>query len=202
MPPLYDESPRQGSYLRGHEFFRLVSALIVVAAFGGALGFASPVFAWDIHQSPHLEHTTWLFGAKFIQYNAWEPGEGEEQNENVTGFGAGLLVERTVIEGWLEIELFAGGIATDGPTIVPIDVIFKKSFEFGRFNPYLGLGPSISIDVEDGHAEAHAGGAFALGTYIWITDHVGIDFDLEYAIVAKNGTAQELLVAMGPVMRF
>ena len=62
---------------------------------GSVFCFVSSVFAQEgFHKSPHLEHTTWLIGAKFIQYNAWEPGTEEEPNEVITGSGGGLLIER------------------------------------------------------------------------------------------------------------
>lgn len=96
----------------------------------------------------------------------------------------------------------ASGAIAEGNTIVPIDVLFKKSFELGSFNPYVGVGPSVSIDIEDGEAETSAGCAFAAGTYFWLSDHVGIDFDVEYSLVSKNGTAQDLVIAVGPVLRF
>jgi hypothetical protein len=161
-----------------------------------------PARAETIHASPHLEHTTWILGAKLVQFNAWNPGDGESPNQTVTGVGGGLLIERTVVEGWLEVELSASGVVTGEGVAVPIDVLLKKSFEFGRLNPYLGLGPSISIDIVDGEAEVSPGCAFAVGSYIWITDHVGMDIDLDYALVSNHGVAQELTVSLGPVVRF
>jgi len=86
--------------------------------------------------------------------------------------------------------------------VVPVDVLFKKSLELGRFNPHVAIGPSISIDVVDGAAETSVGCAFALGSYIWLSDHVGIDVDLDCALVSKDGVAQELAVSLGPVFRF
>ncbi len=120
----------------------------------------------------------------------------------MNGVGGGILVERTVIEGWLEIEFAASGIATDEGTIVPLDILFKKSFELGQFNPYVAIGPSVSVDIVDGEASASAGCAFAAGTYYWFSDHVGIDLDLDYALVSNHGTAQELAISLGPVIRF
>lgn len=183
---------RQGRPLRA-----VLLALLGLLAAGGAAARAE-----TIHASPHLEHTDWILGAKVVQFNAWNPGHDEEPNQTVTGVGGGLIVERTLIEGWLEIELSASGVATGEGVAVPIDVLFKKSFEFGSLNPYFGLGPSISIDVADGEAQASAGCAFAVGTYIWFSDHVGVDVDLDYAVVSNHGAAQELALSVGPVLRF
>lgn len=173
------------------------SALFALLTLGGvAFG------AESIHASPHLEHTSWLLGAKLVHFNAWNPGHGDEPNETAGGFGGGVMVERTVIEGWLEVELSVAAVSTDEGTAVPIDVLFKKSFELGRFNPYVGVGPSISIDIADGEAHAAAGGAIAAGTYVWFSDHVGLDVDIDYALVSNHGVAQELAFSLGPVIRF
>lgn len=175
---------------------------VLVAVLGIIVAGTTPARGETIHASPHLEHTTWILGAKLVQFNAWNPGDGESPNETVTGVGGGLLVERTLVEGWLEIELSASGVATGDGVVVPIDVLFKKSFELGRLNPYFGIGPSISIDIVDGEAEASAGCAFAVGSYIWVSEHVGIDVDLDYALVSNHGAAQELALSVGPVLRF
>lgn|GEM_PF-1302233 len=176
----------------------LCAALVLVLAAAGA----APARAETVHASPHLEHTTWIVGARLVQFNAWNPGDGESPSETVNGVGGGLFIERTILDGWLELELSAAGVATGDGTVVPVDVLFKKSFEFGRVNPYVAIGPTISIDVVGGEAETSAGCAFALGSYVWLSEHVGVDVDIDYALVSKHRTGQELTVSLGPVLRF
>lgn len=201
ISPILDSSntARAPRRARPGKFGSLLGLIGLIGLMGPG---ASSARAETIHASPHLDHTTWIVGAKIVQFNAWNPGDGESPNETVNAIGGGLLIERTLLEGWLEIELSVAGVDTDEGTAVPIDLLLKKSFEFGRINPYVGIGPSISVDIVDGEAETSAGCAFAIGTYIWMSDHVGIDVDVDYALVSNRGAAQELTLSLGPVLRF
>lgn len=173
----------------------------------GALLFSPPP-AWaqadfSIFNSPHLDHTSLITGVGYAHYNAWTSSSDEEPAATHTAPGVRGFFEINVIEHVLEIEASAAGFWDDHAQYVTMELLAKKSFEFERFNPYLGVGPSLSIDILEEGAETLAGATFAAGTYFWLTDHVGLDLDVAYTLVSRGaGTGQELVVSVGPAARF
>ncbi len=160
--------------------------------------------ARSVHHSPHLEHTTFISGVGAALYTAWNPGRAEDPSQTVTAPGVRGFVELSLIEDVAELEVSAAGFWEGADSrFVVADLLLKKSFEFGRFNPYVGVGPSLSIDLVNGESETSVGASLAIGCYHWITDHFGLDLDVTYGLISRGGgTGQELTVSLGPVVRF
>jgi hypothetical protein len=58
--------------------------------------------------------------------------------------GGTFAFEVTPIEHWLELEFGVSAIRADGVTEVPIDVLFKKPWQFsGQVEVMVGIGPEL-----------------------------------------------------------
>ena len=183
--------------IRGAGWVVVVAALLLPTAAARAESEAS------IFRSPHLDHTSLISGVGFAHYNAWNPGFDEEPAEHVGAPGVRGFLEINAIEHILEIELSAAGFWDGGKRFVTLDLLAKKSFEFERFNPYIGIGPSLSIDILEEETTTAVGATLGVGCYHWFTDHVGIDVDVAYSLISRGpSTGQELVIAVGPVVRF
>lgn len=149
-----------------------------------------------MHRSPHEEGTAWIAGAKALVLT-----EFEAEGESATGFGFGVSCERNVVHGWLEIEAVLSAAHVEETWLLPIDLLFKKPFHFGHVQPYIGVGPAMTLNAD--HLDEPAfGAAFALGAYLWFGDHAGLDVELSYSIVSEAAIIQEFIVAVGPAVRF
>jgi hypothetical protein len=191
--------PRVGTFMRVHRARpsrATAIALGLLAASASSRGEAAEESAASLHSSPHTEHSTWLVGAKGVQLNIFPEG-----GESASGAGAGVFVERSLVPGWVEVELSVSLVAIESEAVLPVDILFKKPFHFGAFCPYVALGPTVSIVLEEG-TRVFAGGAAVAGFYWWWTDHVGLDVEVDYAILSEEGLQQELTFAAGPTLRF
>ena len=170
------------------------------------LGFTSDAFGNEhdshdehkMHSSHHEEEMNWVFGVKGVQLNTFS-----NHGENASGAGVGVLIERSVIPRWLEIELSTSTVFIDDHTIIPMDLLLKKPFHFTEnFSPYLAVGPTIAFNVTKKKTEIGIGAAFIVGTYIWFSQYIGLDVEVDYAILEENGLVHELTFAAGPLLRF
>lgn len=181
--------------------------LLLILAFGASTAAGSDGEATvaelpsdSTHGSPHTEHSTWLLGAKAVQLSLF-PASGD----TFFGAGAGIFAERTVIPGWLEAEVSVSvvRVAEEDAWVIPIDLLLKKPFELGAFCPYGAIGPTLSVvnRAEQG-TRAFLGVAVVAGFYLWFGRAIGLDVEIDYAVVAENGVQHELTVAGGPTLRF
>ncbi len=174
----------------------LVSAAAVIACVTDCNAHAESSGA-SVHRSPHTEHSAWLVGLKGVYVRAFNSHE-----RALDGGGVAVFAETTIIPGWLETELNVAVVDfEEGAAVVPDDLLFKKPFHIGSFCPYVGVGPSMTIVLEAG-GEVLFGFVAAVGAYVWLHDHVGIDVELDYGLVAEDGVEHELTVAAGPTLRF
>ena len=151
-----------------------------------------------MHRSPHTVESEWVLGAKAVQLSEF-PDEGEA----LFGGGIGVFVERTVLDGWMEVELSGSLVRVDGEEwVIPLDLLLKKPFHFGLFCPYIAVGPTVAFVRAEDETEAFFGAAAVLGAYIWFSESVGVDIEVDYAILAENGVQHELTFAAGPTLRF
>ena len=173
-----------------------MTALLLTAA--PDVGDAAESDSASTHKSPHTEETSWLIGIKGVQLSAFP-----EDGEALFGAGFGAFVERSLIPGWVEVELSASVVRIEAEEawIVPIDLLLKKPFHFGDFCPYIAVGPTV-VYVGGEERAWFAGGAAVVGAYLWLNEAWGIDFEVDYAIVDENGIQHELTVAAGPTLRF
>lgn len=163
----------------------------------------------QMHDAEHAEHDVgcqlhWhnLFGVKAIVVAAVphdEPSEVEGQG------GFGLLYERTLIRGWLELEVSANALfLADGRGAhLPVDVLLKKPFHFGHIvDPYVGIGAAVTVAL--GEEQFVAPGVIGtLGAYFWVHPRFGVLGEVDYAAVAEPERWQhEIEVSSGAVFRF
>jgi len=110
----------------------------------------------------------------------WERGEAGHP-------GATVAFEVTPIEHWLELEVGATALATEGAMEVPIDVLFKKPWQPSpTFEVMVGAGPEIV------HASGPDGGTFwgveaVLDLMFWPRRNIGWYVEPGYEITWKDG---------------
>ena len=146
-----------------------------------------------------------LAGVK-LGYWSMIPGGAEAQPRYVPGIQVGLFYERTLIHSWLELEVSAPlglAFAKGVEVFLPLDIHLKKPFHpTPRLSPYVAAGPTFDFKLHP-EVKLFFGGSLAVGLYVWISPRVGIDTEVDYNFVAEDhGITHELLVAVGPVVRF
>jgi len=150
-----------------------------------------------VHRSPHLEETKQLVGVKGIFASGFKDGESE------LGGGLGLFYERTLIEGWLELEINPSVLWVEAEPVFALDVLAKKSFfAHESANPYVGFGPAVVVAFGEEETKARFGLSTAVGSYFWPWKRFGFDFDVVYTALLTGGVIHELTVQFGPVARF
>ncbi|MEM7157477.1 MAG: hypothetical protein AAF799_31820 [Myxococcota bacterium] len=170
---------------------------------------AEPRSEPELHDVAHAEHDVgcplhWhnLVGLKAIGVVAVEHGEPS----HVEGQGGvGLFYERTLVRGWLELELSANVLITDErrSAHVPLDVLFKKPFHVSHvFDPYVGAGAAFTFGV--GEDDFFAVGALGTaGSYLWLHPRVGVLAEVDYtALPEPHGWQHEIELSTGPLFRF
>ncbi|MEO1174392.1 MAG: hypothetical protein AAFX94_20415, partial [Myxococcota bacterium] len=131
-----------------------------------------------MHLSPHTEHTSVIAGLKLTQITS---GLGEDEIE--AGIGGIAFAETSIIEGWLEAEISAGTLILSDETVYPFEVLAKKPFHFGDFCPYIAVGPTFDVVRHDSENSTLFGISSALGAYLWLGQHVGVDVEVLYSAV-------------------
>lgn len=155
------------------------------------------------HGAHHADHPN-LVGMRVGHLSVFE-GEGRELIY-LPGLLVGVSYERVIFHDWLEVELSVP-VATFGDEepllVMPIDLHFKLPFHPApHVSPYVALGPAVDVKLRP-ERDVFFGGAVAVGTYLWSSDQVGVDFEVDYNVVQEGETiVHELLFAMGPVARF
>lgn len=148
----------------------------------------------------HAAHPN-LMGSKFGYISLFSPAEGQYEHMSL-GY-AGLFYERSVIHGWLEIELTVAAAAGAEELAMPVDLYLKKPFHPSpRVTPYVGAGPHLDVVL---HPERTVlgGACVTVGSYIWFSMRWGIDIDLDYAVAANREVIiHDVLLAIGPTARF
>jgi hypothetical protein len=138
-----------------------------------------------------------LVGLKFIGLAGFIEGE------TLSAIGFGAVLEHTLIERWLEIELSTNlFVGPEGP-VVPVDVFLKKPFHLGRIvDPFIGFGPVFALVWSDAPYVA-PGVGITSGSNFWFRDRLGVVLEVDYVVSIERRTViQELEVAFGPLYRF
>ena len=164
--------------------------------------------AQEMHRSPHIEETKQLVGLKGAFVSAFNDGK------SAVGGGFTLFYERSLIEGWLEIELASAVVFIEGERVVGFDLFFKKPFHVNHVvNPYVGVGPNVTIIIgrEEGlegegevrETRTRAGIVSTAGSYFWLRGgRFGFDVALVYLLLFNDGLSHEFTVEAGPAFRF
>ncbi len=129
----------------------------------------------------------------------------DEPNDVQGQPGIGLFYERTLVRGWLELELSFNALllTAERGAHLPVDVVFKKPFHVGhRIDPYVGVGAAATFGV--GEERFVAPGIVATaGLYVWARNRVGIMAEFDYAASYEPTTwVHEFELTTGPVFRF
>ena len=153
----------------------------------------------------HHEEYPNLVGFRAGYLGASEPEEGGERLFRSFIF-LGLSYERTLIHEWLEAEISVPVAISFGRELhvaMPFDLHLKIPFHPApEWSPYLAVGPSMDLLLKP-ETLALFGVSFAAGTYVWFSDQVGLDIELDYNLIVDEGElVHEFLVASGPVLRF
>jgi hypothetical protein len=104
--------------------------------------------------------------------------------------GANLMVEWDAIEDWLEFEVGASVLATNGGVEVPVDLLLKKPFKLARWAEFMiGVGPEL-VQVTGTNKGTHFGGEVALDFMFWPWGrHVGLWVEPEYDLIFHDGAS-------------
>lgn len=166
---------------------------------------AKPLECPPDHPGRHHAYHPWLFGTKAGPLTVVAPETADRERETFVAGVAGVFLERTLIHSWLEIEVsvpIAVGSGEKAPLFVPLDLHLKKPFHPSpRASPYVAVGPTMDILIRP-ERRVFAGVSLAAGTYVWFSERIGMDLEVDYNVVVEGGApVHELLFALGPVVR-
>jgi len=177
---------------------RAARCLWLVAA-STALALApAPASAQTMHRSPHMEETANIVGLKGGVVNSFNK-EG-----HAVGGGFSLFYERNMIPGWLEIEAASSAAWIENETVIELDVFAKKPFHANEVvNPYLGLGPNVSIIIAPQETRTRFGIHATAGSYFWFGgDAWALDVEVLYLMLFGDNLTHDFTVEVGPAFRF
>ena len=112
----------------------------------------------------------------------WEPDEGAVHK------GATFAFEITPIERWLELEIGATSVASDGGVEMPFDVLFKKPWRLSpQFEFMAGIGPEL-VHQSGPNRRTFWGIEAIVDFMFWPTKNVGWYVEPGYDITFQKGT--------------
>ena len=160
--------------------WKTITARICVIAL-----FALQVCARALAQVPQSEHATADETDHAVVYELglagdWSQAEGWHP-------GGTVAFEVTPIEHWLELEIGFTAIRANTGTEMPVDVLFKKPWQFSRsFEFMVGVGPEIV------HATGRDSGTFwglesVLDFMFWPKRNVGWYVEPGYEVTFRDG---------------
>jgi hypothetical protein len=161
---------------------------------------AEPAFEERDHVSEHPEaaHHRFVMGANALMLGAIAHGHA------VGEYGPGGFLEVVVIRNWLEVEVGAHYLRTTSKiSEIPIDLILKKPFHpLPWLNPYVGVGPTVIPTFASHERTVHFGVVTQVGSYFWLTPHLGFSAEMDYNLVSDHGLTQEVAGSSGVVVGF
>jgi len=145
-----------------------------------------------------MEETANIVGLKTGIVNSFNK-EG-----HAVGGGLNAFYERHVIPGWLEIEAGISALWLDDETVVEFDLFAKKPFHVNEVvNPYVGLGPNVSIIMGPEETRTRFGIHATAGSYFWFGGNAwGLDVEVLYLLLFNTHLTHDLTVEVGPAFRF
>ncbi len=151
-----------------------------------------------MHRSPHMEETSNIVGLKAGIVSVFD------KERRAVGGGFSPFYERNVVPGWLEIEAAIAVSWFENETVVGFDLFAKKPFHVNEVvNPYVGLGPNLSIIIAPEETRTRFGILATAGSYFWFGgDAWGLDVEVVYLLLFDNNLTHELAVEVGPTFRF
>jgi hypothetical protein len=115
--------------------------------------------------------------------------------------GATFAFEVTPIEHWLELEFGVSAVRADGVTEVPVDVLFKKPWNFSpQFEFMIGVGPEL-IHATGLRPQTYWGLSSVLDFMFWPKKDVGWYLEPGYEATFHDGAAHRgLAMAAGLII--
>ncbi len=117
--------------------------------------------------------------------------------------GTGLVFEHGFTSLPVEIEVSWASLHGDhGDSVVPIDLLVKLPIHLSsQLDLFVGLGPALQF--RPGAERPMAGGAIASGGgWLWVSEHIGLLVELDYAVVTGEQPTHEVEGALGVAVRF
>jgi hypothetical protein len=151
-----------------------------------------------MHRSPHMEDSANIVGLKAGIVNSFN------RERHAVGGGFSLFYERNLIPGWLEIEAASSAIWIENETVIEFDLFAKKPFHVNEVvNPYVGLGPNVSIIIAPHETRTRFGIHATAGSYFWFGgDAWALDVEVLYLMLFADILTHDLTVEVGPAFRF
>ena len=120
------------------------------------------------------------------------------RDEGLHAKGATFAFEVTPIEHWLELEFGISAIRADRVTEIPIDVLFKKPWQFSpKFEFMIGVGPEL-IHAAGSAPQTYWGLSSVLDLMFWPTKNVGWYLEPGYEVTFHDrGAHRGLAMAAG-----
>lgn len=139
------------------------------------------------------EERRWVFGAAFVGL-----GPVAQKEEATAAIGGGVFGEYTFVPGWFQAEVGVRFLAEGKEkTVMPIDILLKKPFELDHSaEAFIAAGATI-VPTIAGEGETTAGVATAVGSYFWVSQHVGLVFEVNYNLLFEEEPLSELGGAVG-----
>jgi len=101
--------------------------------------------------------------------------------------GLNAFVEWNAIDEWLELELGASILATDGGVVVPVDLLLKKPFTITHsLELMVGFGPEMVQFAAPGDQATVWGVEGALDLMLWPTQHYGLWVEPSYDLLFRD----------------
>jgi hypothetical protein len=148
----------------------------------GLFGWATPAAAQDQkkREGTALEEGEHAIVFELGAAGDWSPTEGFHP-------GGTFAFEVTPIENWLELEIGVTAIRSDTSTEMPVDILFKKPWQFSReFEFMIGLGPEI-VHVTGPNHGTFWGLEGVLDFMIWSRKNVGWYVEPGYEMTMRDG---------------
>lgn len=165
--------------------------VILLIAFLPCLGHAKPM----LHDNGVPEPSHDILAAKIIGGASFDP-HGVAHRRT----GVAVLYEHPFIPHWLEGEVSVGAMLGDHATFLPVELLLKVPFALNKhWELFAGAGPAMMVDLD--HGEAFFGGVVSAGTFVWLSEHFGLLFELDYLLLEEHGTCNEVEGAVGVAWR-
>ena len=114
--------------------------------------------------------------------------------------GATFAFEITPIENWLELEFGVSAVRADGVTEVPVDVLFKKPWQFSpQFEFMIGVGPEL-IHATGPNPQTYWGVSSVLDFMFWPKKNIGWYLEPGYEVTFHDGSAHHGLAVAGGLL--
>lgn len=148
-----------------------------------------------LHGGAHHEPAHDILAAKILGGASFDP-EGIAHRRT----GVAALYEHPFIPHWLEGEISVGAVLGEHGVFIPVELLLKIPFQLTqRWELYAGAGPAMLVDLD--HEEAYFGAVVSVGSFLWLSEHFGLLFEIDYIPLYEHGAVHEIEGAVGVAWR-